>query len=124
MSDLKKSIRPEIKTIVSSQGMSSEEKFQNEILRPIIKLQHDLLLAFFNDHVARKKVDIRKLGSSKKTELVESIFANDNRFKTELRGLIIGHFTKEEYAVYQKMPAEINKRIMGIVKERLLSVLL
>ena len=124
MSDLKKSIRPEIKTIVSTKGMSSEEKFQNDILRPIIKLQHDLLLAFFNDHLARKKVDIRKLTPSKKSELLANIFANDNRFKTELRGLIIGHFTKEEYAVYQKMPAEINKRIMGIVKERLLSVLL
>ena len=124
MSDLKKSIRPEIKTIVSTKGMSPEEKFQNEVLRPIIKLQHDLLLAFFENHLARKKVDIRKLTLSKKSELLANIFANDNRFKTELRGLIIGHFTKEEYAVYQKMPVEINKRIMGIVKERLLSVLL
>ena len=124
MSDLKKSIRPEIKTIVSTKGMSPEEKFQNEILRPIIKLQHDLLLAFFNDHLVRKKLDIKKLGPSEKSELVATIFANDNRFKTELRGLIIGHFTKEEYAVYREMPVEINKRIMGIVKERLLSVLL
>ena len=46
MNDPKKSIRPEIKTIASTEGMSEEEKFQNETLRPIIKLQHDLLLNF------------------------------------------------------------------------------
>jgi len=40
-------IRPEIKKTRSFETMGLEERFQNETLRPILKLQNPLLIAVF-----------------------------------------------------------------------------
>ena len=122
MEELKVSIRPKIKFDGSIENGSQEEIFQNSILRPIIKMQHDLLVAFFQNYLQRTKVDFLELSSFKKTELISNIFKNDIRFKVELRGLIIGHFTLKEYNEYQDMAPEINKRMVAMIKKRLLSV--
>ena len=42
-----KSLRPDILTKKINADMSSEEYFQNTVLRPIIKFQNDLLISVF-----------------------------------------------------------------------------
>jgi hypothetical protein len=120
--DNKVSIRPIIENIGAIENKSLEEKFQNETLRPIIKLQHELLVAFFQNYLIRKKIDFSALSVFKKNELISNVFNNDTRFKTELKGMIIGHFTVEEYTNYQNMASDTNKRIMTMIKERLQSL--
>ena len=44
-------IRPEIKKTVVFANMSMEERFQNETLRPILKLQNSLLLLVFGTYI-------------------------------------------------------------------------
>lgn len=119
----KLSIRPTIKNINSIENKSKEEQFQNEVLRPIIKMQHDLLLLFFQQQTLKKKVLFAELSDVKKEALIAEIFKNDSQFKIEVRGLIIGHFTTEEYRVYQEISTDSNKRIMTMIKERLLSTI-
>ena len=119
----KQSIRPIIKNISVTVNQSQEERFQNKVLRPILKLQHELLLLFFESHTFKKKMVFADLSGLKKIALIDDIFKKDSQFKIELRGLIIGHFTTEEYLLYQKMTAEVNKRIMSMAKERLLSTI-
>lgn len=120
----KTSIRPVLKNIGKIENSSLEEKFQNVTLRPIIKLQHELLIAFFENYLIRKKINFSDLRPLKKQELVSKIFKNDTMFKTELRGMIIGHFTFNEFIMYQTMTSDINKRLLIMIKERLLSVIL
>jgi hypothetical protein len=120
----KTSIRPTIKNIGTIENKNPEEKFQNISLRPIIKLQHDLLIAFFQNYLKRNKIDFSQLSTLRKKELISKVFKNDSLFKTELRGLIIGHFTQEEYTTYLNMAADSNKRIMAMIEERLQSVTL
>ena len=43
MQQNKISIRPQIPTALVNENMTLEEKFQNTTLRPVIKMQHDLL---------------------------------------------------------------------------------
>lgn len=119
----KLSIRPHIKSISKTENQSPEENFQNKVLRPILKLQHDLLVLFFESHTLKKKICFTDLSTLKKKALIDDIFKKDSQFKIELRGLIMGHFTTEEYKTYQKMTAEVNKRIMSMAKERLLSTI-
>ena len=119
----KQSIRPAIKSITETENQSEEERFQNEVLRPILKLQHELLVLFFESHTIKKKVVFTDLSTLQKQVLVDDIFKKDSQYKIELRGLIIGHFTTEEYKTYQKMTVEVNKRIMSMAKERLLSTI-
>jgi hypothetical protein len=123
MTNNKQSIRPIIANISSIENKSQEERFQNEVLRPIIKLQHDLIVVFFENHMLQKKLIFSDLNAVKKSELIVSVFSKDSQFKVELRGLIIGLFTVEEFAIYQNMSSEINKRIYTMIKERLLSTI-
>jgi hypothetical protein len=122
MNDLKKSIRPIIPNIDSIADKKEVEKFQNVTLRPIIKLQHELLVAFYENYMLRKRIKYAELSPTKKKELIFNTFKNDTSFKTELRGLIIGHFTPDEYASYLTFSNDANKRIITMIRERLLSV--
>lgn len=123
MTNNKLSIRPTIKNINSIENKSKEEQFQNEVLRPIIKMQHDLLILFFEHQTLKKKVLFAELSNVKKEALIAEIFKNDNQFKIELRGLIIGHFTTEEFLSYLEIRADSNKRIVSMIEERLLSTI-
>ncbi len=119
----KNSIRPTVHIAGSQENSSIEERFQNEILRPIIKLQHQLIVAFFGNYLERKKMEFTLLSPFKKKELIANAFQKDNQFKMELRGMIVGHFTLEEYRAYERMAPSLNKRIMSMLQERISSTI-
>lgn len=119
----KLNIRPEIKGIGSLDDKLPKERFQNETLRPIIKLQHDLLVAFFDNYINHSKIKWNELDATQKEKKVTQIFQKDNRFKTEIRGLIIGLFTLEEYQFYQTESSKLNKRIITMIEQRIQSTL-
>lgn len=121
--ETKESIRPRLAVSENTSTKNDIETFQNVTLRPILKLQHYLLLAVFENYVQRKKIDLNLLTEPKKTELVYGIFKTDNAFKTEIKGLILGHFTVAEYRTYLPLAADANKRIWAMASQRLLSVL-
>ena len=119
MTDLKKQIRPEISSIIQSKKISGEEKFQNEVLRPIIKLQHNLILCYFEHYLERSKIKMNGLNHTQKTDLTKKTFKTDTRLKTELLGLIIGLFTVEEYEKYLGLSSQLNKRISNMIHQRI-----
>lgn len=116
-------IRPLIKGIDLISNKSKEEQFQNETLRPIIKLQHDLLIAFFKAYIITKKFKFNEVSNLKKVDFITTVFKKDNAFKSELKGLIIGHFTVGEFKLYSDNKSDYNKRILTMIEQRLTSVL-
>ena len=54
-------------------------------------------------------------------DYIENSIQRDMKFRNSLKGMVIGHFTVEEYLLYIENSSSINKRMMHIVKERLLS---
>ena len=121
MIDLKKQMRPEISSIIKTENFSAEEKFQNEVLRPIIKLQHDLILSYFEHYLKQNKVKMNELNNTQKTHLAHKLFKTNTRLKTELRGLIIGLFTLEEYKEYLNLSSQLNKRMNNMIQQRIAS---
>ena len=119
MTYLKKQIRPEISNIIKTGDFSAEEKFQNEVLRPIIKLQHDLILSYYEHYLKQNKVKMNELNNNQKTDLIHKLFKTDTRLKTDLRGLITGLFTLEEYKEYLSVSSQLNKRINNIIQQRI-----
>lgn len=114
-------IRPNITTIENNADTSIEEQFQNDVLRPIIKMQHDLLMAYFKNYIAQKKINFNGLPTFKQIEFVESFMKSDLGFRGELRGLVIGQFTMAEYEQYVAAKLEMNKRMINIIQQRILS---
>lgn len=116
-----KNIRPEILNAKISDNISENEHFQNLVLRPIIKFQNDLLIAVFKNYIAKYKNVFYKLPLEKRVEYIENSIKKDLRLQNTLKGMILGHFTVEEYELYKNNASNLNKRILGIIKERLLS---
>jgi hypothetical protein len=98
---------------------SDVEKFQNEVVRPIIKMQHNLLIASFKNYLQKRKIDFPAISDSKKRSRISSVFKTDNAYKNTILGFIIGHFSLEEYAFYIANSSEINKRILQITSQRI-----
>ena len=105
---------------VSGQS-SSEELFQNEVLRPILKLQNDLFLAVFINHLTKNKIDFNTHSIEKKFAIIENAIQKDIKFRNALKGMILGLFTKDEYSLYIKNSSNLNKRMMSMLIERLKS---
>lgn len=114
-------LRPQIPSAKVLPGMSSDERFQNETLRPIIKMQNDLLLAVFRNYASKHKNVFYDLSVEKRIDYIENAIHKDQKFRNSLKGIIIGQFTLKEYANYIQNSSALNKRMMNIVKERLKS---
>ena len=112
-------IRPLLPNALVNESMSFEEKFQNETLRPIIKLQHALIFFILKNHFKVTKFKFENLSIDKKKHFIENTLLKDVALQNELKGIIIGFFTQEEYSIYSKSINNINKRIFGIIKERI-----
>lgn len=116
-----KSIRSEILNAKIQDDMSADERFQNLVLRPIIKFQNDLLMAVFRNYIVKRKNVFYSLTLEKRIEYIENAMQKDMKFRNAIKGMVLGHFTVEEYVLYNKNASNLNKRILGMIKERLVS---
>jgi len=105
---------------VSNQS-STDELFQNEVLRPILKLQNDIFVQSFLNYLSKNKIDFSSFAIEKKMTMIENSIQKDIKFRNALKGMIIGLFTAEEYEQYIKNSSSLNKRMMGMLIERLKS---
>jgi hypothetical protein len=114
-------MRPEIPSAKITPNMSADECFQNKTLRPVAKLQNDLLLAVFRNYAAKHKNVFYDLTIEKRLDYIENAIHKDMKFRNSLKGIVIGQFTLEEFDIYIQNSSALNKRMMDIVKERLKS---
>ncbi|HEA30952.1 MAG TPA: glyoxalase [Leeuwenhoekiella sp.] len=114
-------LRPIIPSARVNAQTSSEEQFQNETLRPVGKLQNDLLLEVFRNYISKHKNVFFTLTIEKRLGYIENAIQKDVKFRNSLKGIIIGQFTLAEYKEYVTNSSALNKRMMNIVKERLQS---
>ena len=114
-------LRPTIPSAKIYETMTFDEAFQNNTLRPIIKMQHDLLIAVFKNYITKRKNVFYELSLANQLAYIENAIHKDMKFRNSLKGMIIGQFTLEEYTVYIQNSSALNKRMMNIVKERLIN---
>lgn len=112
-------IRPVLKNLINS-NTSDLERFQNEVIRPIIKMQNNFLVVFFEDYLKNRKIEFYILKYEDQENKINTILTKDINFKNILLGSIVGHFDDNEIKVYLKSTSELNKRIIQIIKQRLL----
>ncbi len=117
--DLKR-IRPDFMTTTINNAMSTEERFQNLVLIPIIKLQNDLFIEVFKNYATKHKNVFYDLSLEKRIDYIGNSIHKDMKFRNSVKGMIIGMFTIEEYKLYIQNSSALNKRMMNIVKERII----
>lgn len=112
-------IRPEISSAKIHTTMSDDERFQNETLRPVIKLQNDLLLASFQNYIVKGKNAFYNLTIENRLGYIANAIQKDIKYRNSLKGIIIGQFALEEFEVYIKNSSALNKRMMNMVVKRI-----
>ena len=111
--------RPEISSTKIFEASSSFETFQNQVLRPILKFQNDLLIEVFLSRIKTKNRDLSALSFLEKQEIIITQFKTNTTLKQMLLGCVIGLLTTEEFNYYNANTSNINKRIFSMLKERL-----
>ena len=112
-------IRPKIKKVKDLPNMSDDERFQNETIRPILKLQNPLFILVFKNYIEKRKRVFYDLSLDEKMIYIESNIVKDQNFHNSLKGIIIGHFTVAEYRQYLLNFSSLNKRMMNMLIKRL-----
>lgn len=112
-------LRPDIKSTQINEFMSEDERFQNETLRPILKLQNDLFILVFKNYIRKHKNVFLDLSFERQLAYIENAIQKDVKFRNSLKGMVIGMFSVQEYEQYMKNSSALNKRMMNMLIERL-----
>ena len=64
------------------------------------------------------------MDKKKRVHAIESAFQNDNPFKKEIQGMILGQLNTKEYQTYLKNERAMNKRVIHMVRNRMLDSIL
>ena len=117
-------VRPVLPNSLTEGDLKEEELFQNMVLRPIIKMQHDILILRVKSYFLSKRVVFNVMDKKKRTLAIEQAFLGDNAFKKEIQGMILGQLNVDEFQGYLKNERSMNKRIIQMVRNRMLDSLL
>ena len=111
--------RPDLPVSKIKDNMSSEEYFQNAVLRPILKFQNDILIEVFKTYIQKRKNVYYTLNANQKLNYVDHSIQKDIKFRNQLKGMIVGLFSLEEYELYIKNSSALNKRMMNLMIQRI-----
>lgn len=111
-------LRPDLN--LDSENSNTIESFQNNTLRPILKLQHELTLAvlYKSKHFSQnlKKVDQKK--TTELNDFIKKYLSTDKNLRNKIIGMIVGMMTTEELDYYLNHESELNKRISSMQVKR------
>ena len=112
-------LRPEIASINFQAAMTGEEAFQNAIIRPILKLQNDLLLAVFQQYLQEHKVKFPSMSIDERETYIAHAIQKDHQLRGQMQGIVIGHFTLDEWQLFIQHKKALTKRLLQMLIQRL-----
>ena len=113
------SLRPMIK--IEQDDKKPLESFQNDVLRPVLKYQHELLeLEMLNNTIFKHLKSKRLNPTAHRTALQKLVQTPELKFRC--LGLILGMLCNKEYQFYLEHKTELNKRISAMIVDRIVSI--
>ncbi|GAA4039930.1 hypothetical protein GCM10022409_27180 [Hymenobacter glaciei] len=109
-----------LRPIVPTETTDADETvgaFLHATLRPVLKLQNDLLLAVVADFVRDHHIALRP--TDQHHQLTE-LLGRNTKLRYTVVGLITGVFTAAEYAFYRQHRSELNRRLLEMALHRVL----
>lgn len=113
-----KKLRPSLRIKVL-EATNPVEQFQSEVIRPIVKQQHELLQAIWRtDHYFNQSTESIDTRAEYQLSVTHWLQHNIN-VRGLLLGCIVGLMTLEEVEFYKEHQRELNKRIVSILAQRI-----
>ncbi len=110
-------MRPPISTEETT--VTTAEQFQNKTLRPVLKLQNELLLAIFHDYLTKRKNTFAQTAPNDQLSYIDHAVRQDQKFKNLVVGVALGHFTIDEWNAFRQDEAELTRRLVTMLIQRL-----
>ncbi|MGE4514115.1 MAG: glyoxalase, partial [Chryseobacterium sp.] len=79
---------------------SDMEAFQNQVLRPVLKLQNEIYIMLFRDYAVQKNSDFSSLNAEKKINFIDQSLQKDHALRNIFIGMTIGMLTSDEMKIY------------------------
>lgn len=117
-------LRPKVNSNKSISYKNDIEKFQNIVLRPILKFQNDLLVELFIFEFEKTKTKFDLINNDQKIKLIINNLKYNNKLKQILLGTIVGMFSNNNITFYKANYSKINKRIFSMLNDRLIDQLI
>lgn len=112
-----KEMRPLISSALT-ENSKPVEVFQNEVLRPVIKMQHEIILAYIRS-LEQFKIILSKKGSRLDFQTrVHTFISKQLDIKNQLIGMILGMLTEDELVFYREKQNDLSKRISQMISQR------
>jgi hypothetical protein len=102
-------------------AVSTAEQFQNQTLRPILKLLDGSLQTLWHHHWPKRKTPFDRFTGPEKIAHIERAVREDTRLRLQLIGMVMGHFTPDEWQTFTADEAELTRRIVTLLIQRLQS---
>jgi hypothetical protein len=112
-------LRPELE--LDTTQSTPVEIFQNNTLRPILKMQHALLTQLFRKQIEKRKNVYFQLPEKDRLGWIALSVRSDQRFRYQLAGMVIGHFTATELDFFSDNEEEAMRRLTDLLVQRLQS---
>jgi len=98
-----------------------EEHFLHATLRPVLKLQNDLLLRLTAASVAARIPGFPSFDPADQERRLRQMLAQDRRLKHVLYGVVLGALTAEEVQFFLDHESEVRRRLGALIAERVAS---
>lgn len=112
-------IRPAVAT--EPTAVSPTEQFQNQTIRPILKLLDGSIRTLWQHHWPKRKIQFDRFSNEEKRAYIERAVREDTRLRLTLVGMVLGQFTADEWGQFMADEAEITRRIASLLTQRLQS---
>lgn len=112
-------VRPQV--VTDSTAVSTAEQFQNQTIRPLLKLLDGGIQTLWHHHWPKRKTPYDRFNSQEKIAYIERAVRDDTRLRLTLIGMVLDHFTPDEWSTYKRDEAEITRRMTTLIIQRLQS---
>ncbi len=114
-------LRPRVPSADPDLAATPVEAFLHWTLRPVLKLQNETILALVADHVGRLVTGFGRAAPDDQRERLGALMRADSRLKRTLVGSVLGMLTADELAFALAHDAEVRRRIVALLTERVVS---
>ncbi|RSK51037.1 hypothetical protein [Hymenobacter rigui] len=110
-------LRPTLSVAVSADD-TPVARFLHTTLRPVLKMQNQLLLAVVADFVRDYHVPLAAAAGTEQQRLLAELLSRNTKLRYLVIGLVLGQFTEPELHLYRQHRPELNRRILELASRR------
>ncbi len=112
-----------LRSIIVTENIQTNpnQLFQDATLRPILKFQHQTIIALYHEYLVTNKINFYNLTLNQKETHIEQSLKKNQALQALLKGVVIALFDEVELNFWALNKEEVNKRIQQLTIKRIQS---